>query len=358
MLLKKIILTGFVFFSFCQIKSQTDNRLSISDDSLHTFTWKQIAAKMPDAWYGSAQAVRVAENVVLYQRNTGGWSKNRPLHHALTEAEKEKLLAEKSRTDDSTIDNGATVLEMDFLAKVYHKTASETCKDAFLRGLDYLLEAQYDNGGWPQFYPLRKGYYSHITYNDDAMVNVMKLLQKIGDKNKAYRFVREDDPQRCADAFDKGVGCILKTQYRQHGILTVWCAQHDTATLAPAKARAYELPSLSAYESVNIVLLLKKIKNPSPEITDAINAAVRWFEKVRIDNIRIETFTNEDGKPDRRMVSDPDATPLWARFYELDDNRPFFCDRDGIKKYSLSEIGYERRTGYTWFTDRPLQLFH
>ena len=40
---------------------------------------------------------------------------------------------------------------------------------------------------------------------------------------------------------------------------------------------------------------------------------------------------------------------MWARFYDLDTNRPFFSDRDGIKKYDISQIGHERRTGYSWY---------
>ena len=42
------------------------------------------------------------------------------------------------------------------------------------------------------------------------------------------------------------------------------------------------------------------------------------------------------------------APPIWARFYEIDTNRPFFCGRDGVKKYSLTEIELERRSGYAW----------
>ena len=53
------------------------------------------------------------------------------------------------------------------------------------------------------------------------------------------------------------------------------------------------------------------------------------------------------------VVSDPKAPPLWARFYELETGKPFFCDRDGVKKYSLAEIGAERRNGYSWYTNGP-----
>ena len=60
-------------------------------------------------------------------------------------------------------------------------------------------------------------------------------------------------------------------------------------------------------------------------------------------------FHNSDGKKDNRMVPCEDCPTLWARFYDLETNRPFFCDRDGIKKYDISEIGHERRNGYSWY---------
>ena len=37
-----------------------------------------------------------------------------------------------------------------------------------------------------------------------------------------------------------------------------------------------------------------------------------------------------------RTIPCEDCPTLWARFYELETNRPFFCDRDGIKKYDIS----------------------
>ncbi|MFG0295883.1 MAG: pectate lyase, partial [Maioricimonas sp. JB045] len=49
------------------------------------------------------------------------------------------------------------------------------------------------------------------------------------------------------------------------------------------------------------------------------------------------------------LTPDPDAPPLWARFYEIETNRPIFSDRDGIVKYDIQEIGSERRGGYTWY---------
>lgn len=337
-----------------KVLKQDKSTHSVKD--IKSLRWKEIVHNMPDEWYGSEQAVAIAENVILYQRNTGGWPKNVQIHHMMSDSFRKKVLAEKDLTDDSTIDNDATVFEMIYLAKVYNKTNIAAYKDAFLKGLHYLFEAQYENGGWPQFYPLREGYYSCITYNDNAMVNVMRLLKDITDKEERYDFVSKNDSEKCALAFAQGITCILRTQYVQNGVLTVWCAQHDAKTLKPAKARAYELPSLSGAESAEIVLLLQSIEHPSSELTHAIQAAEKWFEKVRIDGIKIETYTNDNGLRDRRVVQSPNAPSVWARFYGLEDNKPFFCDRDGIKRYSMAEIGYERRLGYGWYTDKPLKI--
>ena len=339
-----------IFFCFItSISAQT---------KLEDMEWKRVVSSQPEEWYGSAEAARVAENVLLYQRNVGGWPKNKPIHRILTETQKEELKKLQSVGIGATIDNGATVTELDFLSKISAKTKDNLYKAAFLKGIDYLLEAQYDHGGWPQFYPLEKGDYStQITFNDNAMVNVMNVMMAITEKSD--RFSVEFDAAtilKARNAFRKGIEIILKTQYRQKEVLTAWCAQHDEITLLPAKARSYELPSLSGGESPGIVLLLMSIDNPSPEIINAVQSAVAWFGKVKIDGIRLENFTNKEGLKDRRIVADKNAPPLWARFYQLEDNRPFFCDRDGIKKYTLAEIGPERRNGYSWYTTGPQKV--
>ena len=38
--------------------------------------WKDIIATDDKAWFSSKEAQEIAENVLLYQRNIGGWPKN------------------------------------------------------------------------------------------------------------------------------------------------------------------------------------------------------------------------------------------------------------------------------------------
>ena len=311
--------------------------------------WVHIAPKFNDAFFHTEEAQRIGDNVLLYQQITGGWPKNIYMPAELTKQEYAKTLKAKEDVNQSTIDNNATTTEIQYLARLYQATQKEKYKEGVLKGIQYLLKAQYDNGGWPQFYPRPTGYYIQITYNDNAMVRVMQQLREIYEKQAPYTFIPDETCQKARKAFDKGIECILNTQVRQNGELTVWCAQHDRTTLEPCKARAYELPSLSGQESDNIVLLLMSLPNPSEKVVESIEGAIRWFKKSEIKGLQKEYFTNSDGKRDYRMTTCEDCPTLWARFYDLETNQPFFCDRDGIKKYDISEIGHERRNGYSWY---------
>ena len=319
--------------------------------------WKKVATKMSSEWYGSDEAKLVAENILIYQKDAGGWTKNKNFHREISESEKEDIIKGKSKVG-ATFDNGATITELRFLAKVHSNTNDDLYKQAFEKGLDYIFISQYENGGWPQFFPLKGGYSTHITYNDNAMVNIMEFLKEIisGNKEFASLQIGTDRKAKAKKAFDQGVQCILNTQIIVDGKRTVWCAQHDEKTLAPANARSYELPSFSGAESVGITLLLMDIDNPSKEIIAAVNGAVAWFENNKIEGIKIERVINEEGKKDRIVVEDATASPLWGRFYDLETSKPFFCSRDGIKRNSLAEISHNRRNGYSWYTSAPTKI--
>jgi len=316
-------------------------------EAVGTIAWADAQNK-PEDWYASAEALRIADIVLLFQRNSGGWPKNIDMGKPLNDADRARLVKEKN-DNDSTIDNGATYTQLSYLARVYTAQKQERHRESFMKGLDYLFKAQYANGGWPQFYPDLSGYYKHITFNDDAMINVMKLLRDVAAAKPAYAFVDEARRASAAKAVEKGIECILKTQIVVNGKRTVWCAQHDEVTLAPVAARKFEVASLSGGESVNIVRFLMSVKNPSPAIVEAIESAVAWFEQSQLKGIKWVNST---------VVKDPNAGPIWARFYELGSNRPIFVGRDGVVKYDVMQIEDERRTGYAWYVESPATLLN
>ena len=218
-------------------------------------SWRGIL-KHRAAWYGSQEAIRIADNALMYQHENGGWSKNIDRARVLDECGKVKV-AEERKTARSTVDKSATVTQLNYLARVYRARDRDRFKDGILRGIDYLLDAPYENGGWPQYFPSRKGYYQHITYNDDAMIGVMRVLRDVVQERQPYAFIDQSHRNRAATAIHKGLDIILQAQITVGGRLTAWRAQHAHKTLEPAKKdRAYELPSIKGGESRGIVLYL------------------------------------------------------------------------------------------------------
>ena len=244
---------------------------------------------------------------------------------------------------------------MRFLARAYSATADDRVRDAFEKGLDYLFGAQYDNGGWPIYFPLRGGYENHIHFNDNSVSGVLKLMDDVAKGDMPFDFVDAERRKRAAAAFDKGIDCILKCQVVVDGRRTAWCAQHDEVTLAPAPARRFEPMSLSGHESVDLVRCLMRVDKPSPEIIAAVRDAVAWLESVKIEGIRVVEIDTPAGD-DLAVKEDPAAPPIWARFYEIGTNRPIFAGRDAIVRYRYDEIERERRTNYAYYGDWPRKL--
>lgn len=317
-------------------------------NAAESLEWGNEVLKKDSAWYASSDARTAADQVVRYQSEIGAWPKNWDLLQEISAEDMETL---QNGGKANTIDNEATTVPMQFLALVAHATGESRYKESFTRGLDYLLTAQYENGGWPQYFPLRKGYYSHVTFNDNAMINVMFLLRDVASGEAPYSFISENSAARASEAVSRGLDCVLRTQIKQDGVLTGWGAQYDEKTLEPAWARAYEPPSLSGEETVPIVRFLMEIDQPSAQHIAAIKGAVTWLEEVAIHGFHYERIVDADGKKDAIFIADPEAGRLWARFYEIGSNRPIFLDRDSVVRYSLDEIGQERRGGYAYYGD-------
>jgi PelA/Pel-15E family pectate lyase len=314
--------------------------------------------------YKPSEITAIADNILLYQKDNGGWPKNYDVQAILTPDQADSLLKVKSILN-TTFDNGTTYSQTGYLAKVYSYTKDKKYKDAALKGLDFIISAQYSNGGWPQYFPLETGYSRHITFNDDAYTGIMWLLKDIVEGKSEYRFIDAQRRLQIKNAYEKGLDCILKTQINDTGVPTAWCQQYDEVTLQPAWARKFEPPSICNGESSDIVLLLMSINDPSPAIIDAVQNAVAWFKTSGIHGIRIETFAAPElktpytvSKTDRRVVSDSTAPIIWTRYYELKTHRPMFCNRDSKPVYSLAEVERERRDGYGWYVYGPQKVLN
>ena len=310
--------------------------------------------------YKSTEIEKIADNILLFQKNNGGWPKNYDIFAILTKSQKDSVLASKNKVN-TTYDNGTTYTHIAALAVAYQATKIEKYKSGALRGLNFILKSQYANGGWPQYFPIEENNYSsHITFNDEAMIGVMQLLKDILERKQQYDFVNEELRSKLQMAYNKGIDCILKTQINDAGEPTAWCQQYDEVTLQPAWARKFEPPSICNKESAGIVLFLMSIEHPEKKVIDAIKYAVKWFQESSIKNTKYVTVKAPRmvtpyriSETDRIVVTDSTAPLIWTRYYELKTHRPMFSDRNSKTVYSLSEVSRERRSGYGWYVYSP-----
>jgi len=361
------------------------------------FSARSIPLHRDAAFYKSEEARHIGDDILSFQIASGGWSKNLDMSvprlkgQAYATANLAPVSSGPGDFDEAqdeswhyvgTLDNDATNTELHFLAELsaaWPGPEGDKYRASFLRGIEYLLHAQYPNGGWPQVWPLEGGYHDAITFNDDAVTESAEVLtlaaeglkvrsagedeaisssKMPGDVKTAtqtamedYSFVPATLRVRAKAAAAKALECILATQVRVGGELTVWAQQHDPLTLKPVAGRNFEPASLSSGESASVMLYLMELPKPTAAVVKSIDAAADWFEAHKIMGY---TFTGGRGTPGgRKLTAVAGAGPIWARYYSIETGKPIFGDRDKTIHDDVMELSLERRNGYGWYGAEP-----
>jgi len=243
-----------------------------------------------------------AESVVWGQLACGGWDYNIDFSR---EGEERYFYRHNAGSEDETLASGHDTGTMDdnvtqhctrLLIAVDRALAAagrpdEAIHDAAMAALDYLLEAQYEGGGWPQRYPLSGRRYSDfMTFNDNTIRDCCDVMMIAW---------REYGDQRYYDAAVRCADFIVEAQLPEPQ--AIWAQQYD-ADLKPGWARRFEPPSACSSESMGVMRLLIELAlfTGDEKYLDPLPAALRWYERSQL----------EDGR--------------WARFYELKTNRPLY----------------------------------
>lgn len=300
--------------------------------------------RVSDSWFATEKGRRIVTNVLTYQLPFGGWNKHVDLCSGLRPKGGAYMAGHDSSSWIGTIDNDATHTQIKFLARAWLNDKNAAAAEGARQGLRYLLAAQNPKGGFPQVFPLSGSYHDAVTFNDNAMLGVMKLLQDASHGAPEFAFLSTAERAAAKTAFDRGLACILDSQVKHKGIPTAWCQQHDALTLQPCGARKFEMASLASSESAGIVLFLMQVPEPSDRLVAAVNGAAAWFKKTGIKDM---AYLSVKGK-DKALVSKP-GVMTWPRFSRLEDDAPLFGDRDFSIHTALEEISAERRNGYAWY---------
>jgi PelA/Pel-15E family pectate lyase len=329
---------------------------------------KSMPLDFDASWYASAPALAVAANILSLQTPSGGWGKNqarntaprRPGQAYVTSNRSKYLTSGDFDTPENgnwsyvgTIDNDATITEIRFLAKVIYALSpdqSGAYRDSAVKGLRYLLAAQFPNGGWPQVWPLQGGYHDAYTVNDNAVVAVTDLLIDAASGNENFAFVPDALRQEAKAASQRAIEGLLASQLRIEGQPALWAQQYDALTLEPSSARNFEPAALCSTESATILLFLMRLAQPDAQVVHAVHSGVAMLRRLVIEGNAWRKVSELDG---RLLVSAPGAPTLWARYYDVASLQPVFGDRDKSLYDDVADISLERRNGYGWYSTVP-----
>ena len=125
--------------------------------------------EQPLEWFTSTEGKAIMEAILSLQTPTGGWSKRTDM----TKKRKPGMAFGNEKNYIPTFDNGATTTQLRWLAAFYpyaDANLQALVLPALEKGVQFVLTAQYPNGGFAQTYPLRGGYHDAVTLNDQVMV--------------------------------------------------------------------------------------------------------------------------------------------------------------------------------------------
>ena len=331
------------------------------DDAVHHWQ-NRYGTRYPR--YETSQVREIADNILLMQRNHGGWVQNQDPLKILSDFDREEYLFEK---DDAygSFDNRNVYTQIEYLMGAFERLGDEKYRAGAMKGLDYLLAHQIERcGGWPHSVPTRQSYHPHLTIADEVTSGPLTLLRRIAEKQWPFGQVSRAKRFRSDVALKFGDACILRLQVRQEDGLAAWAGQYDRNTLEPVMGRSFELPSMAVDESVSILRYLMSIPDPSEEVIASVEGGVAWLDRVKIEGmklIRVELdepveFRFHTARFDRQLVPDPEGGAIWARFYDVTDNSVVLANRDSIRVDRYEDITMERRTGYNWYGTWPARL--
>ena len=190
---------------------------------------------------------------------------------------------------NATFDDAGTAEASQFMLRMALERDDERFSAALEKAIRFIVDSQYDNGGWPQRFPFvddapdlhgRPDYTRYITFNDDVAGENIKFMlmvwQTTGD-------------QRAMDTITRAMSVFPATQ--QPAPQAGWGLQHTLNDLAPIGARSYEPDALVTHTTAgNIALMLDFYEWTGDEqFLARVPEAFDWLESVRLsgDEIRM-----------------------------------------------------------------------
>lgn len=308
-------------------------------EAWRTMVWLQspstpdVGQVLLDAYHATGDeyyyesACKVARCIIHGQHPSGGW--NYMFDYESEETTKKwyatigrqawRLEEFQHYYGNATFDDEATIHCAEFLLRLYLEKKAPEFYAPLQKAIGFVLESQYDCGGWPQRYPLmynhpfrgKADYSSFITINDDVMPsNIDFLIQcytSLGMKELKGRIL-------------KAMHCMRDLQ--QPLPLAGWGDQYFATDLKPAHARSYEPRAVNTGTTVGMIRQMISFYRMTGDksFLKGIPQAIQFLESQQLP----KEWVTQLG---RHPLGEGDI--FMPRFIDPDTHKPMYVHRKG-----------------------------
>lgn len=242
-----------------------------------------------DEFYYQA-AMEVADGLIGAQHPAGGWNY---LHDFAGEESTRRWYETIGKSGwrleefhhyygNATFDDAGTSEASQFLLRLYLERRSSRLREPLERAVRFVLDSQYENGGWPQRFPRVTGeveYAPYITFNDAVADENIKFLLMV------YHTLGDE---RALAAIRRAMEIFPATQ--QPAPQAGWSLQHHHQTLAPMGARTYEPLSLATHTTAGNIAQMMQFYSWTGDrrFLERIPEALAWLDSVRLRDHQVQ----------------------------------------------------------------------
>jgi Pectic acid lyase len=211
---------------------------------------------------------------------------------------------------NATFDDAGTAEASQLLLRLYLEKRDRKYLAPLNKAIDFVLDSQYPNGGWPQRYPFVQNggvhghadYTPYITFNDDVAGENLEFL--IYAWHGLARNGRGDP--RILDAINRGMDIFVRTQQPQPQ--PAWGLQHFPDTLKPAGARTIEPQAFVTHATgTNIKSMLGFYRlTGDRKFLDRLPEALDW-----LDQVATKPPLNTPGRTHPTFILEGANTPIY-----------------------------------------------
>jgi|SRR5690554_292328 len=329
----------FLLLSLCACARQLPVYQPVATDGFARVLqfWQQSHNGEQVELYSKDDILAIADNLLLMQRNNGGWPANINPFRKLTGDQRLQFLKDQNARDASFA-NANIFPQIFYLSHVYLQTGDVRYRDSARKALRLVMSAQVYNGGWSQnAYPNKN---SDVIIDTRATINALRFLRRVAGGEMPYGYIALDDRRAAADSVRKGDQLLLRLQQAHNSRASIWAAAYALSSSHPVAADAETVAALDAEVSVRISRYFMQIERPPATVIRAVTGAADWFARNTLQQAQLNaTAKQPDWLPAYSRVALPRA-PLWARQYSIDNSRPIVAKTNGraVKRYELNPL--------------------